>query len=81
MLDDPGKTPRLLAALKAALPFEVRLTPPLARLLRDEQVALAARDRQMVRATQRCCEERPRGLAAPAPLRPVSKLVVATAIA
>ena len=48
MLDDPGKTPRLLAALKAALPFEVRLTPPLARLLRDEQVALAGRDRQTV---------------------------------
>jgi len=48
MLDDPGKTPRLLVALKAALPFEVRLTPPLARLLRDEQVALAARDRQTV---------------------------------
>jgi hypothetical protein len=41
MLDDPVKTPRLLAALKAALPFEIRL-------LRDEQVALAAGDRQTV---------------------------------
>ncbi len=34
--------------MKAALPFEIRLTPPLARLLRDEQVALAAGDRQTV---------------------------------
>src|SRR5205085_512704 len=32
MLDDPGKTSRLLAALKAALHFEVHLTPPLVRL-------------------------------------------------
>ena len=48
MLDDPEKTQRLLAALKASLPFEVHLTPPLARLLREEHVALAARDRQMV---------------------------------
>src|SRR3954467_4634408 len=48
MLDDPGRTSRLLAALKASLPFEVHLTPPLARLLREEQVALAARDRQRV---------------------------------
>ena len=48
MSDDPEKTRRLLAALKASLPFEVHLTPPLARLLREEQVALAARDRQTV---------------------------------
>jgi hypothetical protein len=48
MLDDPERTSRLLAALKASLPFEVHLTPPLARLLREEQVALAARDRQTV---------------------------------
>ena len=48
MLDDPEKTPRLLAALKASLPFEVHLTPPLARLLREEHVALAAGDRQTV---------------------------------
>ena len=48
MLDDPEKTQRLLAALKASLPFEVHLTPPLARILREEHVALAARDRQMV---------------------------------
>ena len=48
MLDDPEKTRRLLAALKASLPFEVHLTPPLARLLRAEQVALGAGDRQTV---------------------------------
>jgi hypothetical protein len=48
MLDKPGKTSRLLAALKAALPFEVQLTPPLARLLREQQVVLAAGDRQTV---------------------------------
>src|SRR3954453_3754008 len=46
MLDDPGKTSRLLAALKASLPFEVHLTPPLARLLRERRVALAAGGRQ-----------------------------------
>src|SRR3954466_238099 len=46
MLDDPGKTSRLLAALKASLPFEVHLTPPLARLLRERRGVLPARDRQ-----------------------------------
>ena len=48
MLDDPGRTSRLLAALKAALPFEVHLTPPLARLLRERQVVLPAGGRQTV---------------------------------
>ena len=48
MLDDPGRTSRLLAALKAALPFEVHLTPPLARLLREERVVLPAGNRQTV---------------------------------
>ena len=48
MPDDPEKARRLLAALKAALPFEVHLTAPLARLLREQHVAPAARDRQMV---------------------------------
>ena len=50
MLDDPGKTSRLLAALKASLPFEVHLTPPLARLLRERRVVLPAGDRQTVSA-------------------------------
>jgi len=44
MLDDPEKTPRLLAALKASLPFEVQLTPPLAKLLRAEHVAVGPGD-------------------------------------
>src|SRR4051812_12488021 len=49
MLDDPGKTPRLLVAVQGvALPFGVHLTPPLARLLREEQVALGPGDRQTV---------------------------------
>src|SRR3954451_7842684 len=48
MLDDPERTSRLLAALKASLPFEVHLTPPLARLLREQQVVLPAGDRQTV---------------------------------
>jgi len=50
MLDDPERTSRLLAALKAALPFEVHLTPPLARLLREQQVVLPAGGRQTVSA-------------------------------
>jgi len=49
MLDDPGKAPRLLVAVQGvALPFGVHLTPPLARLLREEQVALGPGDRQTV---------------------------------
>src|SRR5690242_10826441 len=46
MLDVPGRTSRLLAALKAALPFEVHLTPPLARLLRERRVVLPVGYRQ-----------------------------------
>src|SRR4051794_5987642 len=48
MLDDPGRASRLLAALEAALPFEVHLTPPLARLLRERGVVPPAGDRQTV---------------------------------
>src|SRR3954465_3310377 len=48
MLDDPERTSRLLAALKAALRCEAPLTPPLARLLREQQVVLPAGDRQTV---------------------------------
>src|SRR4051812_49966045 len=50
MLDDPGKTSRLLAALKAPLPLEVHLTPPLARLLRERRVVLPPGDPQTVSA-------------------------------
>ena len=39
MLDNPEKTARLLAVLKAALPFEVELVPSLIEYLRDQQVA------------------------------------------
>ena len=43
-----GRTRRSANATEPSLPFEVHLTPPLARLLREEQVALAAGDRQTV---------------------------------
>jgi hypothetical protein len=36
MLDNPEKTARLLAALEAALPFEVELTTPLLKHLKSE---------------------------------------------
>ena len=39
MLDNPEKTARLLAALKAAVPFEVELTPSLIEYLQTESVA------------------------------------------
>jgi hypothetical protein len=39
MLDHPAKTPRLLAALKAAAPFEVELAPSLIDHLQAENVA------------------------------------------
>jgi hypothetical protein len=48
MLDKPEKTRRLLAALKAALPFEVDLTPPAIAALTAQQVALAVKPRQIV---------------------------------
>jgi hypothetical protein len=35
MLDHPEKTPKLLAALKAAVPFEVELTERLVNQLRS----------------------------------------------
>jgi hypothetical protein len=47
MLDNPEKTARLLAALKAAAPFKVDLTPPVLRCL-QEDVAIAAQARQVV---------------------------------
>jgi len=48
MLDDPEKTERLLLALRAALPFDVRLTPMLAEHLRSRAVAADARSRHRV---------------------------------
>jgi hypothetical protein len=49
MLDDPEKTARLLAALKAAVPFEVDLTPPaVVKQLQSENVANADQIRRIV---------------------------------
>ena len=39
MLDNPEKTARLLAALKAAVPFEVELTPEVVKHLQSKNVA------------------------------------------
>ena len=41
MLDNPEKTTRLLAALKAAAPFEVELTERLLKHLQTQQIAVA----------------------------------------
>jgi hypothetical protein len=41
MLDHPEKTARLLAELKAAVPFKVALTPEVVARLRAENVAAA----------------------------------------
>ena len=48
MLDNPEKTARLLAALKAALPFEVELSERLIKDLRTETPVLAVRTRYTV---------------------------------
>jgi hypothetical protein len=44
MIDNPEKTPRLLAALKAAAPFEVELPPSLVDHLQAENVVNADRN-------------------------------------
>jgi hypothetical protein len=41
MLDDPEKTSRLLAELKAAVPFGVELTPLLVRHLRSQRTIIS----------------------------------------
>src|SRR5262249_17161587 len=48
MLDNPEKTARLLAALKAAVPFEVDLTPAVVEQLQSEHVANADQIRRIV---------------------------------
>jgi hypothetical protein len=48
MLDKPEKTYQLLAALKAAVPFEVELTPSLIAHLQAQQVAVAVKPREIV---------------------------------
>jgi hypothetical protein len=49
MLDKLEKTFELIAALKAAAPFEVELTPELIARLRAEHVAIDLAPRQIVR--------------------------------
>jgi hypothetical protein len=48
MLDNPEKVQRLLASLRASLPFEVELTPSLVRHLRGQHVAAADNRRHAV---------------------------------
>jgi len=48
VLDHPEKTARLLAALKAATPFDVELTPALIDYLRAEKIGAADWVRQTV---------------------------------
>jgi len=48
MIDHPEKTARLLAALKAALPFEVELVPSLLNYLRAQRIAVADQARHVV---------------------------------
>jgi hypothetical protein len=48
MLDNPEKTSRLLAELKAAAPFDVELTPALINYLRAKNVASPNRLRLIV---------------------------------
>jgi hypothetical protein len=49
MLDDPEKTQHLLRALRAELPFEVRLAPTLARHLQSRLPTVVSSDRHLVR--------------------------------
>src|SRR5258707_2980525 len=48
MLDNPKKTETLMAALKAAVPFEVELTPEVIKQLQTKKVAHADQTRRMV---------------------------------
>ncbi len=50
MLDNPEKTARLLAALKAAVPFEVELVPSLVQYLRAQHIAIADHTQHVVSA-------------------------------
>lgn len=48
MLDNPEKTARLLAALKAAVPFEVELVPSLVSYLRAQHVVIGDQTKHVV---------------------------------
>jgi hypothetical protein len=49
MIDDPAKTESLLAAMRAHMPFAVRLAPALLRYLRSQSPPVVVAERQMVR--------------------------------
>ena len=57
MLDKPEKTLDLIAAMKAAVPFEVDLTPTMLARLRAENVASAIASRQLVRGVSYAGDE------------------------
>lgn len=48
MIDNPHMTAQLLAALQAAVPFEVDLVPSLAAYLRAQHIAIANQTRHVV---------------------------------
>jgi hypothetical protein len=48
MIDNPARTARLVAALKAAAPFEVELVPSLVQYLREQHIAIADKTRHVV---------------------------------
>jgi hypothetical protein len=48
MLDNPKKTEPLMAALKAAVPFDVELMPALVKRLQTENIATLNETRQTV---------------------------------
>jgi hypothetical protein len=48
MLDNPEKTRELVTALKAALPFEVELTPEVIESLRTDDPTVAIKSKQIV---------------------------------
>jgi len=50
MLDQPEKTSQLLAAMKAATPFEVELSPSVIAHLRTQQPVITVKPRQTVTA-------------------------------
>jgi hypothetical protein len=57
MLDKPEKTYQLLAALKAAVPFEVDLTPSLIEHLQTQQAAVVVKPREIVSQISYACDE------------------------
>jgi len=48
MIDNPARTARLVAALKAAVPFEVEMVPSLVQYLRAQHIAIADKTHHVV---------------------------------